>query len=165
MQKIKEKYSSELYLEVKKDMGLPTLPVPNKILSSSQHAGTSIHPAGNKHISSSQHNLLLGGITPSGLLAKVKQEKYHISKLGDPKNPYQPSTPSAATSPHGEKWKHRGDCTPPAKRFTNKEDLVSMLTPKSRQCSACQTLFSPPGKVTPAHADVPDNNLEVRSVN
>ena len=39
-----------------------------------------------------------------------------------------------------------------------------MLTPKSKQCSACQTLFSPPGKVTPAHADISDNTLEIQSV-
>ena len=38
-----------------------------------------------------------------------------------------------------------------------------MLTPKLKQRSACQSLFSPPRKVTPAQPEVPDNNLEVRS--
>ena len=38
-----------------------------------------------------------------------------------------------------------------------------MLTPKSKQCSACQTLFSPPGKVAPAHTDISDNTLEIQS--
>ena len=57
-----------------------------------------------------------------------------------------------------------GDSTPPAKQFTNKEDLIMMLTPKSKQHSAWQTLSSPPGKVTPAHADISDITLEIQSV-
>ena len=38
-----------------------------------------------------------------------------------------------------------------------------MLTPKSRKTLAHQSLFSPSGKLTPAHADISDNSLEIRS--
>ena len=38
-----------------------------------------------------------------------------------------------------------------------------MLTPKSRKPVALQSLFSPPGKLTPASADICDNTLEIRS--
>ena len=110
----RNKYRSELLTEVRKDMGLPTLPVPNSDLSTGQHPGTSYPPHGNKHSFSSQSNLPPRGITPSGLLAKVKQEKYHRSELGNPDNLYKSS---ATTSPHGEKWQLEagGDSTPPTK--------------------------------------------------
>ena len=101
MQKIEEMYGSELLREVRKDMGLSTLPVPNLDPSAGQHPGTSYPPCGNKHSFSSQHNLPPGGIPPSGLLTKVKQEKYHRTELGDPDNLYRSS---ANTSPLGEKW-------------------------------------------------------------
>ena len=48
MQKIEEKYGSELQSEVRKDLGLPSLPVPNLDPSPSQHPGTSYHSYGNK---------------------------------------------------------------------------------------------------------------------
>ena len=85
-------------------------------------------------------------------------EKYHISELGDPEGSYP-----SVTSPCGQKQPNSGESTPPAKQFANKEDLFIMLTPKSKQRSACQSLFSPPGKVTLAQPEVPDNNLEVQS--
>ena len=52
------------------------------------------------------------GITPSGLLAKVKQEKYHRSELSDPNDQY-----NINASPCAEKWHlaSTGDSTPPAK--------------------------------------------------
>ena len=92
MQKIEEKYGSKLLCEV---MGLPTLPVP-KLLPNPSTSYMEISEK--KQMSSSQHNLPLTGITPSGLLAKVKQEKYHRSELGDPDNQY-----NVNASPHGEK--------------------------------------------------------------
>lgn len=67
------------------------------------------------------------------------------------------------TSQHGQKQPISGESTPPAERFANKDDVLSMLTAKSKQRSACQSLFSPPGKVTPANPEFPDNNLEVQS--
>ena len=143
-------------------MGLPTLPVP-KMLPSAGPNPTASHmeTSGNKPMSSSHHTVPHNGFTPSGLLAKVKQEKYHTSELGDPDDQY-----NVNASPHGEKWHlaSTGDSTPPAKQFANKEDLAMMLTPKSKQHSACQTLFSPPSKVAPAHTDISDNTLEIRSV-
>ena len=98
MKKIEEKYGSELLSEVRKDMGLPTLPVPNLDPSTGQHPSISYPPYGNR----------------SELLAKVKQEKYHITELGDPGNPYEPST---TTSPHGKQWQlgAGGNSTPPPK--------------------------------------------------
>ena len=114
MQKKEEKYGSELLSEVKKDIGLPSLPVPNLYPSPSQHPGTSYHSYGYKPNFSPWQVFPPGGLTPSGLLAKVKQEKYHISELGDPENPYKPST---MTSPHGDKWQFEasGDSTSPTK--------------------------------------------------
>ena len=90
----------------------------------------------------------------------MKQEKYHRSELEDPENPYKPS---AMTGPCGDKWQFEagGDSTPPAKRFANRKDLVHMLTPKSRKPVALQSLFSPPGKLTPASADICENTLEI----
>ena len=91
MQKIEEKYGSELLSEVRKDMGLPSLPVPNLDLSPSQHPSTLYHSYGHKPNFSVWQVFPPGGITPSGLLAKVKQEKYHRIEFGDPENPYKPS--------------------------------------------------------------------------
>ena len=76
MQKIEEKYRSELLSEVRKDMGLPTLPVTNLDPSAGQHPSTLYPPYGNKHSFSLQHVLPPGGITPSGLLAKVRNITY-----------------------------------------------------------------------------------------
>ena len=162
MQKIKEKYRSKLLCKVRKDMGLPTFPVPKMLPSAGPNPTTSyMETSGNKPISSSHHNLPHSGLTPPGLLAKVKQEKYHRSELGDPDDQY-----NINGIPHGEKQHlaSTGDSTPPAKQFTNKEDLTMMLTPKSKQCSARQTLFSPLGKVALAHAGISDNTLEIQSV-
>ena len=112
MQKIEEKYSSELRIEVCKDMGLLTLPAPNLDPASSPNPGTSYPPYGNKPTFSSHQVIHPSGITPFGLLAKVKQEKYHRSELADPDNQCKPSP-----SPWGDKWQldAGGDSTPPAK--------------------------------------------------
>ena len=72
MQKIKEKYRSKLQREVRKDMGLPTLPVPKMIPSACPNPTTSyLETSGNKPMSSSHHTMPHSGFTPSGLLAKV----------------------------------------------------------------------------------------------
>ena len=90
----------------------------------------------------------------------MKQEKYHRSELADPDNQYKPSP-----SPWGDKWQldAGGDSTPPAKQFASKDDLVNILTPKSRKSSARQSLFSLPRKLAPGNVDVSNNNLEIRS--
>ena len=43
-----------------------------------------------------------------------------------------------------------------------KDNLFSILTPKSKAKSSCQALFSPQGKVAPA-PELYDNSLDVRS--
>ena len=72
MQKIKQKYGPEILSQVRKDMGLLTLPVPNLMPSPSQIPGTSFPPS----MLPSPQGIPHLGITPSSLLAKVKQEKY-----------------------------------------------------------------------------------------
>ena len=89
MQKIEETFGSKLPCGVRKDMGLPTLPVPKLLPSAGPNPSTShMETSANRPLSSSQHNLPHSGITPSGLLANVKQEKYHRSELGDPDDQY-----------------------------------------------------------------------------
>ena len=99
MQKIKGKYGSELLCEVRKDMGLPTLPVLKMLPSAGHNPTTSyMETSGNTPMSSSHHNLSHSGLTPSGLLAKVKHEKYDRSELGGPDDQY-----NVNASPCGEK--------------------------------------------------------------
>ena len=95
-------------------MGLPTLPVPNLDLSPSPNPSTSYPPYENKPTFFSHQVIPPSGITPSGLLAKVKQEKYHRTELADPDNQYKPSL---SPSPQGDKQQldAGGDSTPPAK--------------------------------------------------
>ena len=75
MKKIEEKYGSELLSEVRKDMGLPTLLVPNLNLSqsSSQNPIPSFLPYGNNPSFNLWQVFIAAGITPSGLLTKVKE--------------------------------------------------------------------------------------------
>ena len=158
MQKIEQKYGPEILSQVHKDMGLPTLPVPNLMLSPSQIPGTSFPPSTLPLPQGIPHS----GITPSSLLAKVKQEKYQRTKLADPDNQYKPS-PSPSSG--GEKCQFDAGCdsTPPPKRFVNKDDIVNMLTPKAKKNTARQCLFYLPRKTTPGNVDVSDNSLEIQS--
>ena len=87
MQKIEQKYGPEILSQVRKDMGLPMLPVPNLMPSPSQIPGTSFPPS----TLPSPQGIPHLGITPSSLLAKVKQEKYQRTELADPDNQYKPS--------------------------------------------------------------------------
>ena len=144
---IKEKYGNELLQQVRKDMGLPKDPVPK------------IVPAliGNPH--ASEHDTPSPSLEPSALLSKVKMEKYSISELAEP----DISSPSShVTSPRGQKRQHQGVSTPPPKQYANKDDLFTILTPKSKAKSSHQALFSPQGKVAPA-PELYDNSLDVRS--
>ena len=75
MQKIKQKYGPEILSQVHKDMGLPTLPVPNLMPSPSQIPGNSFPPSTLPSPQCIPHL----GITASSLLGKVKQEKYQIT--------------------------------------------------------------------------------------
>ena len=156
MQKIKQKYGPEILSQVCKDMGLPMLPVPNLMPSSSQIPGTSFPPS----TLPSPQGIPHSGITPSSLLTKVMQEKYQRTELGDLNNQYKPS-PSPSSG--GEKWQFDAGCdsTPPPKRFASKDDIVNMLTPKAKKNTARQSLFSPPRKMTPGNIDVSDNSLEI----
>ena len=128
-------------------MGLPKDPVPK------------IVPAliGNPH--ASEHDTPSPSFRPSAFLSKVKTEKYSISKLAEP----DISSPSShVTSPRGQKRQHQGESTPPPKQYANKDDLFTILTPKSKAKSSCQALFSPQGKVASA-PELHDNSLDIGS--
>ena len=110
MQKIKQKCGPEILSQVCKNMGLPTLPVPNMMPSPSPIPDTSFPPS---TLPSPQCIPYLG-ITASPLLSKVKQEKYQISELGDPDNQYKP-LPSPSSGGEKQQFDASCDLTPPPK--------------------------------------------------
>ena len=121
MKSIKEKFGTELELQVRQEMGLPTkkLPfphLPEPIPSMSANPGPSY-------------------VTPSTFI-EIKKEKLDHDAYTDP------STPTT----HGEKRKDTEHLTPPpSKRFATKQDFQQTFTPPIREeghriysCFHCQ---------------------------
>ena len=123
MKSIEEKFGTELELQVRQEMGLPTkkLPVPDL---SEPIPGMSANPGSSY-------------VTPSSLTA-MKKEKLDHDAYADP------STPTR----HGEKRKDMEHLTPPlSKRFAMKQDFQQTFTPsKQTGRSSCLQLFSPTSK-------------------